>query len=140
MEVTRRAPFSDSPLVGERGTITQRTILAAALEVFGARSFHDTGVELITEVAGCARPSFYQYFSSKEDVFWHLARDLAVAIGAATDRLGAVDASADGIEHLAEWLDELVDVYLTFVETDAAIAAASYFAPQAIFGRCVVQR
>ncbi|TMK89290.1 MAG: TetR family transcriptional regulator, partial [Actinobacteria bacterium] len=48
--------------------------------MFGEHGFHDTHVELITEAAGCSRPSFYQDFSSKDNVFWRLAGELAAAI------------------------------------------------------------
>ena len=38
-EIVRRAPFGTNPLVGERGSDTQRRILAAALDVFGEVGF-----------------------------------------------------------------------------------------------------
>src|SRR5437763_16570791 len=89
-EVVRRPPFGDNPLVGERGTNTYRRILDAALDVFGEHGFHDTHVELITEAAGCSRPAFYQYFSSKDDVFWRLAAQLATAMADLAGPLGTV--------------------------------------------------
>src|SRR6266545_5679096 len=73
MLVLRRAPFSDNPQVGARGLRSQQRILDAALQVFGEVGYHQCGVIRITEVAGCSRASFYQYFSSKEDVFRRLA-------------------------------------------------------------------
>ena len=124
MEVQRRAPFGDSPRVGERGANTQRSILEAALGVFGQHGFHGTRVELITERAGCSRPSFYQYFSSKEDVFWHLARDLSVALNRVVDTLGDVGPTRGGVEHVAEWFDSMVDVYVEYSPIFAAFPAA----------------
>ena len=85
MEIARRRPFGANPTVGERGTETQSKILAAGLEVFAEVGFDAARVELITERAGCSRPAFYQYFSSKDDVFWKLAGRLGhdmVALGA----------------------------------------------------------
>ena len=73
----RRPPFGDNPDVGARGTRTQQRILQAALEVFEEVGYHDCGVDRITAKAQCSRPSFYQYFSSKEDLFRHLSGDLA---------------------------------------------------------------
>ena len=75
-DIVRRAPFGANPTVGERGTDTQRRILAAGLDVFAESGFDGARVELITERAGCSRPAFYQYFSSKDDVFWKLASRL----------------------------------------------------------------
>ncbi len=109
-EGARRSPFAHSPSVGERGANTRRSILEAALTVFGERGYHDTRVELITEAAGCSRPAFYQYFSSKEDIFWALARLMGVAMGQAASELGEIRRDQDGVVHLRRWLDGLVDV------------------------------
>lgn len=109
-EVVRRAPFGENPLVGERGASTQRRILAAALDVFAEHGYHDTRVELITEVAGCSRPAFYQYFSSKEDLFWRLAGHLANDMGKLAEGIGAVTSDEEGLEHLRQWLDAFIDL------------------------------
>ena len=66
---TRRAPFSDNPRVGARGQRTRQRILDAALQLFGDEGFHRCSIARISEQADCSRVSFYQYFSSKEDVF-----------------------------------------------------------------------
>src|SRR5215467_14588 len=84
--VVRRAPFSDNPLVGARGQRTQQRILDAALRVFGERGYHQCSIDNITKFAGCSRVSFYQYFSSKEDVFRHLGTQVARQLNASTDR------------------------------------------------------
>ena len=60
--VLRRAPFSDNPRVGARGQRAHQRILEAALQVFGEEGYHRCGVIRITEVAGCSRAAFYQYF------------------------------------------------------------------------------
>ena len=112
--MTRRQPYGENPSVGRRGTSTQRSILDAALEVFAVHGFHATRVELITEAAGCSRPSFYQYFSSKEDVFWRLARTLADELRAVVDRLGELTPDPDGVEALERWLGELIELYQAY--------------------------
>ncbi|HEX5367657.1 MAG TPA: TetR/AcrR family transcriptional regulator [Acidimicrobiales bacterium] len=113
-DATRRAPFAANPRVGERGASTQRRILAAALDVFAEHGFHDASVELIAEAAGCSRPAFYQYFSSKEDVFFRLANDLAAGMGRLGDELGTVAADASGVDHLRSWLGDLADLQATY--------------------------
>src|SRR5919202_933025 len=75
--VMRRAPFSDNPRVGARGQRTQQRILDAALRVFGEEGYHQCSIDRVAKHAGCSRVSFYQYFSSKEDVFRHLAGQVA---------------------------------------------------------------
>jgi len=85
--VLRRAPFSDNPRVGVRGQRTQQRILDAALRVFGEAGYHQCSIDSITKIAGCSRVSFYQYFESKEDVFRHLAVQVARQLNASTDLL-----------------------------------------------------
>ena len=85
--VLRRAPFSDNPAVGLRGQRTQQRILDGALRVFGDVGYHRGNIDAIAKVAGCSRVSFYQYFSSKEDVFRQLAGQVARQLNAATELL-----------------------------------------------------
>ena len=108
--VLRRPPFGGNPEVGSRGATTQRSILTAALCVFAEHGYHDAKVEHIAEAAGCSRPAFYQYFASKEDVFWRLAGHLGRALADLADRLDPVAPDADGVATLEAWLDALVEV------------------------------
>ena len=123
-EVLRRQPFGDNPEVGARGASTQRSILAAALGVFADQGFHDTNVELISAAAGCSRPAFYQYFSSKEDVFWRLAGHLARQLARLVEQIGEIEPGADGLEALERWLDQLIDVYSDYRPVFASFQAA----------------
>lgn len=109
-DITRRSPFGDNPTVGQRGADTQRRILRAALDVFAEHGYHDTRVELITAAAGCSRPAFYQYFPSKEDLFWTLAGHLANAMGELAEDIGSIRPDATGVGRLEEWLSALIDL------------------------------
>ena len=109
--VLRRAPFSDNPTVGVRGQRTQQRILDAALRAFGETGYHQSSIDGITKIAGCSRVSFYQYFSSKEDVFRHLAVQVARQLNASTDRLDAITPAADGWAALREWVARFADIY-----------------------------
>ena len=108
--VVRRAPYGDNPTVGDRGASTQRRIMRAALDVFSEHGYHDTRVELITEAAGCSRPAFYQYFSSKEELFWRLASQLANDMGELAEGIGSVSADVEGVHHLCAWLEAFIDL------------------------------
>ena len=123
--IVRRPPFGSNPLVGERGSDTQRRILVAALEVFAEAGFADARVELITERAGCSRPAFYQYFSSKDDVFWALAALLGKDMVTQAKRLGQVTPDADGLAHLTEWIDEFMALHEAWAPVFASFQAAS---------------
>jgi AcrR family transcriptional regulator len=109
--IVRRPPFGSNPLVGERGSDTQRRILSAAVEVFAEVGFSDARVELITERAGCSRPAFYQYFSSKDDVFWTLAGELGKEMVALAGQLGKVTPDAAGVERLTAWIADFMELH-----------------------------
>ena len=124
-EIVRRPPFGSNPLVGERGSDTQRRILDASLEVFAEVGFAEARVELITERAGCSRPAFYQYFSSKDDVFWSLAGLLGNEMVALAKQLGTVTADAAGLAHLTSWVGEFMALHEAWAPVFASFQAAS---------------
>jgi AcrR family transcriptional regulator len=109
--IDRRAPFGTNPRVGERGTGTQRRILEGALAVFGEVGFSEARVELIADAAGCSRPAFYQYFSSKDDVFWVLATELGREMVALAERLEPVTPDAEGLRHLTSWIGSFMELH-----------------------------
>ena len=109
-DIVRRAPFGENPSVGQRGADTQRRILQAGLDVFSEHGYAETRVELLTEAAGCSRPAFYQYFSSKEELFWRLAGHLANDMGELAEGIGPVTADADGVTSLCDWLEAFIDL------------------------------
>lgn len=113
-ELTRRQPFGDNPQVGERGASTQRRILDAGLAVFAEHGYHDAAVELVTKEAGCSRPAFYQYFSGKEDLFWHLAGRMAREMADLADRIKPSTPDEEGLDHIRSWLESLVDLSITY--------------------------
>jgi AcrR family transcriptional regulator len=123
--IVRRPPFGSNPLVGERGTDTQRRILGAALDVFADVGFNEARVELITKRAGCSRPAFYQYFSSKDDVFWQLASQLGHEMVQLGHRLDTVTPDAEGIAVLGAWIDEFMQLYGDYSPVFSAFQAAS---------------
>jgi len=123
--VLRRAPFSDNPQVGVRGLRSQQRILDAALRVFGEDGYHQCGVSRITEVAGCSRASFYQYFSSKEDVFRRLAGDVASQLMASTDALPDITPDDAGWKALRAWIERHAEIYGDYEPVFQAFQAAA---------------
>jgi AcrR family transcriptional regulator len=125
--IVRRAPFADSPFVGERGQKAQSKILEAALEVFGEVGYHGCGIKRITEVSGYSRASFYQYFSSKEDLFRHLAGRVARLLNESAALLDPVTGDQAGWDALRAWLDRYTEIYdayePVFVTFQTAVAS-----------------
>ena len=123
--IVRRQPFGSNPTVGERGTDTRRRVLEAALEVFGELAYSEARVEQITERAGCSRPAFYQYFSSKDDVFWALATQLGNEMVALAKSLGPVAPDKDGLGQLTGWIDEFMALHEAWAPIFESFPAAS---------------
>ena len=110
-EVVRRAPFADNPQVGARGQRTQQRILDAALEVFGESGYHQCSIDSIATRARCSRAAFYQYFSSKEDVFRHLAGQVARQLDASHEALEPLAASEAGWRSIRAWVSRHSEIY-----------------------------
>ena len=121
----RRAPFSDNPQVGARGQRTQQRILDAALQAFGERGYHSTGIAQITKVAGCSRASFYQYFPDKEDVYLHLTGQVARQLSASIEAMRPVTADLAGWEAIRAWVGRHSDIYERYAPVFEAFQAAA---------------
>ena len=124
--IQRRAPFGTSPTVGERGTDTQRRILEATMAVLAEVSYADLRVELIAAKAGCSRPAFYQYFSSKDDAFFALAARVGREMVGLAEQLGKVTPDAAGLAHLSEWIGAFMAMHESRAPVFAAYPAASH--------------
>jgi len=124
VSIVRRAPFSDNPVVGERGQRARQRILDAALQVFGDVGYHQTGIARITDIAGCTRASFYQYFSSKEDVFRQLAGDVARLLLASANELEPITPDAAGWKSVRGWVETYGEIYTRYEPVFAAFGAA----------------
>jgi AcrR family transcriptional regulator len=132
--IVRRAPFSDNPEVGIRGQRTQQRILDAALRVFADDGYHAASIDRIAKVAGCSRVSFYQYFASKEDVFGHLAAQLARQVTASIEALDPLTPDSEGWAAMRSWVTRYAEIdaryepvfhaYQAVVESDAGVAVA----------------
>ena len=123
--VVRRAPFSANPQVGARGRRAQQRILDAALQVFGEDGYHDCGVIRITEVAGCSRAAFYQYFTSKEDVFRHLAGQVVRQLASSAEALGPITPDEAGWQTLRAWIGRHGEIYDHYEPVFRAFQAAA---------------
>jgi AcrR family transcriptional regulator len=123
--VQRRAPFSANPQVGARGQRTQQRILDAAVELFGEDGYPRTSVDRITSRVGCSRATFYQYFSSKEDIFGQLAGQVARQLRASVEALGPVGPSREGWSEVRAWVERHAEIYRRYQAVFHAFPEAS---------------
>jgi AcrR family transcriptional regulator len=115
-EILRRASYGpSSPVVGERGARTRRRIVDVTLELFAARSFHETSVDDIAKSAGISRATLYQYFGSKDEIFIELMEECGSALMRVVRRLGPLGADTQGFDNLHWWLGEWAWVYDKYV-------------------------
>jgi AcrR family transcriptional regulator len=108
----------------------KNTIVSAAARVFAQRGYSGASIAEIAVQAGIGKGTVYEYFNSKEDLFfavfeWHLymtSTGLTVKVsalgGSATQRLEALN---DAIMNL--W-DEIKDIFALTMEFWAASSAS----------------
>jgi AcrR family transcriptional regulator len=123
--VVRRAPFSDNPAVGARGLRTQQRIVDAALRVFAEAGYHQCTIDQIATRAGCSRVSFYQYFSGKEELFRHLAGQVARQLSASAEALDPITHDAAGWASVRAWIARHGDIYERYEPVFHAFDAAA---------------
>jgi AcrR family transcriptional regulator len=121
----RRPPYSDNPAVGARGLRTQQRILDAALQVFGEHGYERSTLDKIGQLAGCSRVSIYQYFSGKDDVFRHLAGQVARQMRASAEALDPLTPDAGGWSALHAWVSRYVDIHTRYEPVFRAFSAAA---------------
>ena len=91
--------MSERTNVGDK----RQAILAGAYKVFHAHGYSAATVEQIAGEAGIAKGSVYNYFHSKEDIFWELFAGQIGTDEADFDRLLAEPISA--VEKLGRYMD-----------------------------------
>jgi AcrR family transcriptional regulator len=94
----------------QTGLRTEAAIVDATRELLGEVGLEGTTVKAICVRADVQTGSFYNLFSSKEQVLIQVAREAIQAVG------------PDPSLAAAETLDELVDAYISFVVDEAALA------------------
>jgi AcrR family transcriptional regulator len=131
----RRSTRPGAPTEGRelraRGQRTVNKLLEAGIDVFGRKGYHAARVDDIVKVAKTSHGTFYLYFSNKEDLFRALTRDVAEAMGALIDSLGALTPDAHGHAELRAWLAKFADLHRHYgpvirAWTEAEIDATSF--------------
>lgn len=81
-----------------------------AQELFGAKGFHATTVNEITQRAGYAKGSFYRHWASKDELMLQIIKDKLV------DYRGARDRRIAGARNLREAMEIIWDFLETIIE------------------------
>ena len=67
---------ADGRALSRKGEATRTRLLEAAESIFGDLGYHDASIVKITEAARVGQGTFYNYFTSKKEIFDELVRDL----------------------------------------------------------------
>jgi AcrR family transcriptional regulator len=67
---------ADGRTLSRKGAATRTRLLEAAEAVFGELGYHEASIVKITEAARVGQGTFYNYFTSKKEIFDELVRDL----------------------------------------------------------------
>src|SRR5512139_4131993 len=89
-------------------------LLDAGLEVFSARGYHATRVDVIVRVAKTSHGTFYLYFANKEDLLRALAVDCAAQLTDLATDIGPIDSGPAGFAELRRFLTAFLAVYRRF--------------------------
>src|SRR3546814_1349323 len=73
-----------------------------------------TTVERIAQDAECSRVAFYQYFSGKDEVFRHLAGEVARQLEASFEGMATVTADAEGWSSLRAWVERHASIHASY--------------------------
>ncbi|MBP1967876.1 TetR/AcrR family transcriptional regulator [Paenibacillus aceris] len=87
----------------EKKQATRKKIIDTALQLFAEQGYDATTVHQITERAGVAKGTFFNYFASKEEVFCDIQ-----TFWASTEFIKLKDKSGPILPHLREFLIQLV--------------------------------
>ncbi len=109
------AKGADGRTLSARGARTRQRLLEAAEQIFGEHGYHDASVVKITEAAGVGQGTFYLYFSSKQEIFDELVRDLNRRV-----RRAMKEASSEGKTRLEAELRGF-DAYFRFTAEHPAL-------------------
>ena len=95
----------------------RRRILAAAIQTFGRRGFHEARIAEIAGAAGVAEGTVYLYFKNKEDLLGVVFDETMDGVLERAREIRREEASA------SERLTRLVDLHISFLAADHDLAS-----------------
>ena len=72
-----------------KGEASRGRLLAAAVEIFAAKGYHQAKISEIVKAAGLTQAAFYLYFAGKEAIYEELKREFRERLRRMTRELGA---------------------------------------------------
>ena len=88
----------------------KENILRTALEVFAAEGYHDSNLSLIAEASGISRPTIYQYFHNKDEIYYYAVKLITGRLFAKYSAIAWSPDGGDEIERIRLILSDIIDM------------------------------
>ena len=83
-------------------------ILRTALDVFSKEGYHDSNLSLIAEETGISRPTIYQYFHDKDEIYYYAVKLVTGRLFAKYSAIAWSDEGGDEIDRMRTILFDII--------------------------------
>ena len=87
----------------------KENILRTALSVFADEGYRDSNLSLIAEKAGISRPTIYQYFHDKDEIYYYSVKLVTGRLFTKYSLIAWEDDGSDEIERMHRILEDIID-------------------------------
>ncbi|AEC01472.1 TetR/AcrR family transcriptional regulator [Parasphaerochaeta coccoides] len=94
----------------------KKKILQTALKVFAREGYKDSNLSLIAEESGISRPTLYQYFKDKEQIYYYAVKLVTSHMFAKYADYAWSNSQRDTISKIVAICDDIIDVASHSVE------------------------
>ena len=85
-------------------------ILSTALKIFAKDGYRDANLSLIAEESGVSRPTLYQYFHDKNDIFYYAAKLVTGKMFERYSQIAWEEGDADEIDRIMSIAKDVLEV------------------------------
>ncbi|WP_167555465.1 TetR/AcrR family transcriptional regulator [Gottfriedia acidiceleris] len=110
--------------------MTKDKIIAAALALFSKNGYEGTSLTEIAKVVGIQKPSIYNHFKSKEDIFLTIYENILWLHVKKVDELMGKISELSAKEQLYQILNLTFEYYIEFEEQSTFVNRAVFFSPE----------
>ncbi len=83
-------------------------ILRTALDVFSKEGYHDSNLSLIAEETGISRPTIYQYFHDKDEIYYYAVKLVTGRLFAKYSAIAWAEEGGDEIDRMRAILFDII--------------------------------
>ncbi|BBJ28110.1 TetR/AcrR family transcriptional regulator [Athalassotoga saccharophila] len=115
--------------VSQRGKETYKKIIQKSIELFSEKGYQEVSAAMISKSCGIGNASFYQYFSSKEEVLYEIVRELTESIKENVKK--SMDSKVETLEErLKIFIESLTDLIVKDINAYTSFRNAEFLFPE----------